>query len=550
MSQRNLANLNNNVMSKLLEKGIIFEKERILNDVIPNELSYYHNKRLFWIHDLEFYDSTYNCIGVEPNNLIKKENVNFNDALKILFIKIVELTNVQSGGIGLINFDDKMSKFITNETNEEIKYSIKWFFNDLNMHIRKGCEKAYVTLNFGLSTSINGRRISCLLLEAFEEGDIYGNPFIFPNLVFKIKKGVNSSENDKNYDLFLKSCSTTAKCMIPTYLNCDSKLNINIDPKELGIMGCRTRVANNLYNNKKTSINRGNIACVTINLVQLAIKSEHNYNLFLSNIKETLDKGRKLLKHRLYRLSKYGDFSYIKNNNLYLNSTSKKNIDMLKNGTLAFGFIGLWESIGILENIDSIDLKFLKNNHNIGYNIIKYMREIIDSYIKKDNLNYSLLASASEGVSGVFFDNDSCNYNLNKYLINQGYYTNSFHIPVNIKLNIYDKIKLESKFHSLCNGGSITYIELRESPKQNYLAIKDIVQFACEQDCNYIGINYPLDICNICKYKGNIEVNCPICNSDNILRLRRVSGYLSDTDKFSKGKSQELKNRVSHDTMI
>ena len=487
-----LANRNNNASGKIVEAGQDYRKSYVLNNVIPEKNARKHNSRTCHIHDLEYYDITYNCIGVSVSDLIGFKQRTFRNMISALHRAIVDITNLQSGGIGFINFDSDIAPYISDESDSEIIDCYRNLFLDLNMNTRKGCEKPYVTFNIGIDTSKNGRRASRLLLEAYEKGDDRGNPFVFPNIVFKLKSNVNVETSAPNYDLYTKALKVTSKRMIPTYFNCDSIINRDYLPNTIGIMGCRTRVVSNI-NGREGSLNRGNVACVTLNLVQMAYQAEHNMDKFFEILDTNLDDAKELLLHRFNLLCEQGDFNEVYKRNFYIESEKADAYEMFKNGTLSIGFIGLWDAISVLLNdsMDSIDS--IKKNYEVAYSIIERMRNYTDKATKGETLNFSLLASAAEGVTGNFAQYDSINKGKDYDVCKKGFYTNSFHIPVDLLTNYRDKIDVESRFHKLCNGGSITYIELNEMPGINYEAVKEIVEYAYENDCNYIGINFPMD---------------------------------------------------------
>lgn len=530
-------------MSDLSEEVLPIYKEQLLNKVIPSEYSAMHKKRTFWIHDLEYYELAYNCIGLEASQLLDNSiNYSFDRALREIFRGIIRLTNFQSGGIGFINFDMDLSKYIENETDEQLVYFLNNFLIDLNCEVRKGCELAYVTLNIGLDTTANGKRVSLCLLEAYKQGDLYNQPFVFPNIVFKLKNKINIAKDDPNYDIFQKALQVTACCMNPTYFNCDSTLNKKLNPAKIGIMGCRTLLGENLHGTEG-AVNRGNIASVTINLPQIAIESVNNNQSFYECLEKVFMISKELLLHRLYTLSnKDSAVQYIKKHNLYLNSSSEKALDILKNGTLSIGFIGLWETVMILKNSSEIAFDTFSKEGNL---IIRYMAELINKIKRETQLNFSLLATSAEGVSGKFASNDLKTYLQANEIAEKGYYTNSFHIPVDLEISCFEKIRYEGGFHKYCSGGSITYVELSEHPQENTEALEDIILYATMNDCNYIGINFPLDYCICCGSRGVFNECCPLCFG-KIVSLRRVSGYLSVKTKFVEGKYLELLNRASH----
>ena len=541
---RDLANTNGSVAGQLIDYGAKAKKEIILKDILPPRLAQYHIDRRYWIHDLEFFDSTYNCIGIDVASLIGHKKMSLSKAMRKLYREIIRLTNEQSGGIGFIDFDKDMAVYITDESDEEIAEQIDELFSDLNVYVRKGCEKAYITFNFGLDTSENGRRFSRIMLEQYESGDSEGKPYVFPNLVFKLKDGINSKEEDKNYDIFTKACEVTSKCMIPTYFNCDCSINKDANPHSIGIMGCRTRVIDNIFG-EKTSLYRGNIACVTINFVQIALESGNNIDKLKEELDKVMEEARKLLIYRFNVLCQNNEFSYLREKNLYLDS-EQTNRNMLMNGTLSIGFIGLWDAMEILTNKKMSKEYILKDFSSSAYEIISFMKNKIDKYTEEEKMNFSLLASAAEGVSGNFPKYDKEKYKENEWIADKEYYTNSFHVPVNMDISCVEKIIAEGKYHKLCTGGAITYVELKEVPVGNLEGIRDIILFAKEQDCSYFGINFPLDVCEECGFKGMIGKTCPKCGGNKILKLRRVSGYLSDSCKFTHGKYAELMERKAN----
>ena len=540
-----LANRKNNASGDIVEAGLNYRKNYVLNNVIPEKNARKHNTRTCHIHDLECYDITYNCIGVAVFDMIGNKYRNFRNMLSALHRAIVEITNIQSGGIGFIDFDSDIAPYVTNESDSEIIDCFRNFFLDLNMNTRKGCEKPYVTFNIGLETSEAGRRIVRLLLEAYEKGDERENPFIFPNLVFKLKSNVNVEVSSPNHDLYIKALKVTSKRMVPTYFNCDSSSNKEYLSNTIGIMGCRTRVVSNV-NGREGSLNRGNVACVTLNLVQMAYKAEGNKDKFFELLCENMNDAKELLLHRFHLLCNQGDFEDVYAKGYYAGSEKAKAYEMLKNGTLSIGFIGLWDAVSVLvnESIDSVS--GMKTNFELAYSIVQRMRDYTDQATNNEQLNFSLLASAAEGVTGNFAQYDSMNTGREYEVCKKGFYTNSFHVPVDLSVTYKDKVDMEGRFHRLCNGGSITYIELNEMPGINIEAVKEIVEYAYENDCNYIGINFPMDNCKACGFIGRITDDCPYCGSNDIRRLRRVSGYLSEEKSFTSGKQKELKRRKSH----
>lgn len=541
---KDLANCQTNAIQNIVKAGEEYIKNTLLSEVIPEYAAINHKTKAVHIHDFEFYGISHNCIGIRVSTLLNNRKMSFSQLLRELGRKIVWLTNQQSGGIGFLDFDSDMAEYIDAISDEFAIEELREFFFDLNTFSRKGCEKPYVTFNFGLNTSDKGRRCSKLLLSAYSKGDQNGNPLIFPNLVFKLKKEINVEENTPNYDLYQMALSVTSKRMVPTYFNCDAEGNKNADMNKIGIMGCRTRVVSNIYG-EESGLNRGNIACVTINLVQLAFRANNSIKNLLSLIQEKMEDSKNLLLHRQNYLVEHGNFSEIKANRIYKDS-DKDNLEMLRNGTLSIGFIGLWDAISVLHSCSFESINDMQKYELEAYNIVEFMRKEVDTYKESTNLNFSLLASAAEGVSGSFAEYDKCHLGENSEVCVKGYYTNSFHVPVYVECDYIQKIDFEAPFHNLCNGGCITYIEMDEMPGNNVEATYEVIDYAYKAGCNYIGINFPLDNCNSCGFIGRIAGKCPKCESDNIRRLRRVSGYLAEENRFTMGKKKEMLLRKSH----
>lgn len=299
-----------------------------------------HDEKYIHIHDKEYSGVTYNCLGInfkikEYSDLSKEEKLEL--VLEELFEEIVFLTNEQSGGIGYINIDSDLAKVFEDISVEKGINSIRRLFRKLNLPLRNGYERAYVTFNLGLDTSKGGKKVTEIFLKALELGDFdTGEPFIFPNIVFKLKRGVNLEKEDKNFDLLKLALIVSGKRMNPTYFNCDSIYLSNIEGKKLGIMGCRTLLTKNI-NGENGAINRGNIASISINLPKLAIESKNEEEFFikLKNIceksrgakKNTAFEFRDIEKSRIKRYNKSRGKEYASNfcNNTIFHSNFNSN---------------------------------------------------------------------------------------------------------------------------------------------------------------------------------------------------------------------------------
>ncbi|MDE6429014.1 MAG: hypothetical protein K2K18_00715, partial [Malacoplasma sp.] len=493
--------------------------------------------------------STGNCNGRAINDIEKIVSVfNF---LKDLFEKI---GNEQSGGMSLANFDNELSEIFSklNVRYENYKDIFSAIIRDLiiwcnDNHTRMGQTSYYITFNIGLAKDDFGKFLAETLIDEFYK---LGDLVYKPNIVFKVKSGINLEENTKNFSIFKKALLCSAKKMIPTYLLCDSKTNSKYNPLFLSVVGCRTRVVENIYG-ESTSVGRGNIANISINLPRLAFEikkeikfnSENNNNFFELLKKKWLyvaENCKDILLDRFNKIcnSDVNLFPTNKSINLWIKPFDNL-YDVFKNGTLSIGFIGLSECFEILTG-----KKFWKDSETYfeALKFVSFMRKVLDSYKNTTKLNFSLLATSGELISGRFLEIDKNIYPEYEFIFSKGYYTNSFHVDVDSHIAAYKKIKLEGPFHYLSNGGCITYIELKEAPIGNYLGLIDLIKIAIESGTHYMGINFHKDFCSDCENSG-IFTNCSSCGSENIIRIRRVSGYLEIENYFTKGKMNESKNR-------
>lgn len=534
----------------VFDKGEKLVKKNILES-LPEEWSDLHNNGYIHIHDLDAYGLTYNCLTFNILNKFPYSSFDgMSDSRKILNVfeyyksTISKIGNEQSGGMAFANFDNETATIFKNLNihqndlnNQLIADQINSFITWINdSHERMGEVAYYVTLNLGLAENDFAKFICYTVLDEFEKSSVRT---IKPNIVFKVKIGINYNQQDENRYLFDKAINCTIKKMIPTYMLCDCESNKNFDPHELAIMGCRTKVVADLYG-KNTTIGRGNIDNITINLPRLAFESK-DMTEFKNKWLEVADKVKDILLDRYKKVSQMSvtDFPTNLSRDLWLVDFSKAdNIEeIFKHGTLAIGFIGLSEAIEILTG----KKYYLDNlNYDLAVNFVKFMRHYVDSLRDTYQLNFSLLATSGEYISGRFPEIDSKIYSHK--VLEKEYYTNSFHIDVDSNLPAIEKIQKEGIFHNYCNGGCITYVELKSAPIGNSEAIEELIDTAIKSGVHYFGINYPLDICNDCGEKGVFD-KCVNCGSNNITRIRRVSGYLEILDYFVSGKKAEVRNR-------
>lgn len=463
---------------------------------------------------------------------------------------------------------NKLQKFAYKRANKEtdraVYQAMEAFVHNLNtMHSRAGAQIPFSSINYGTDTTPEGRLIIKNVLLATEAGLGNGETPIFPIHIFKVKDGINYNTTDPNYDLFKLACRVSAKRLFPNFSFLDAPFNLKYYKEghpetECAYMGCRTRVMANSYDPTREIVNgRGNLSFTSVNLPRLAILSNGNIDFFYEQLDRKIDivieqlldrfkiQASKLVKNYPFLM---GQGIWIDSEKLSVNDSVG---EVLKHGTLTLGFIGLAEC-----------LKALVGKHhgespeaqNIGLEIVGYMRKRMDQASKKYGLNFSVIATPAEGLSGRFVKMDAKRFGKIPGVTDREYYTNSFHIPVYYKISAYDKIRLEAPYHNLTNGGHISYIELDGDPTENLEAFEKVVHVMKECGIGYGSINHPVDRDPECGYTGIIGDTCPKCGRSECSgehgfeRIRRITGYLVGTvDRFNNAKRAEVEDRVKHE---
>lgn len=412
------------------------------------------------------------------------------------------------------------------KTDRTTYQSMEAFIHNLNtMHSRAGAQVPFSSINFGTDTSPEGRMVMKNYLLATDAGLGNHETPIFPISIFKLKEGVNYNKEDPNYDLFRLACEVSAKRLFPNFSFIDSPFNLEgYDPNnyetEVGYMGCRTRVlGNHVDPSKAITPGRGNLSFTSINLPRLGIKhgivsGETDLDGFFKELGELEDLVKdELLERFEHQCSKHiYNFPFLLGQGVWIDSEKLKPGDrlrkVLKHGTLTVGFIGLAECLKALIGKHHGESK---EAQELGLKIVKFMRDRVDKYSEEYNLNFSLIATPAEGLSGRFTNIDKAIYGKIKGVTDRDYYTNSFHVPVYYNISIVDKLKIEGPYHALTNGGHISYVELDGDTAMNVDAFEKIIRLMHDNKMGYGAINHPVDRDPVCGYTGVIGDYCPGC---------------------------------------
>lgn len=448
------------------------------------------------------------------------------------------------------------------ETNRATYQAMEALIHNLNtMNSRAGAQTPFSSINYGTDTSPEGRMVIENVLLANEAGLGNGETPIFPIHIFKVKEGINYNPEDPNYDLLKLACRVSAKRLFPNFSFIDAPFNLQYYKPgdyntEVAYMGCRTRVIGNVYDPEREIVSgRGNLSFTSINLPRLAIKADHNVGAFFDSLDEMMDLAINQLMHRfkIQSQKKVRNYPFLMGQGVWIDSEKLGPDDevgeVLKHGTLSVGFIGLAETLKALIGKHHGESEEARE---LGLEIVTAMRNRLDEESKRTGLNFSLLATPAEGLSGRFVRMDAKRFGIIPGVTDREYYTNSFHVPVYYPISAVDKIRIEAPYHALTNAGHISYIELNGDPVENLPAFEKVVRYMKEAGIGYGAINHPVDHDPCCGYTGIIGDTCPKCGRNEedgvgFERIRRITGYLVGTvDRFNNAKRAEERDRVKH----
>lgn len=584
-TDRDNANVGNNFSSKLLRIASESNKWHNLANM-PKHLAKAHENGELYYHDLDSYNLTTNCLHIPTKEMLENGfNTGYGTinsprrietAAELSCILLQSTQNDMFGGQSHPDFDNDMSMFIE-PTREEIRLELQELgiegnrlvelteerlrkrvhqamqgvvYNLNTMHSRAGSQVPFSSVNLGIPISEDAALVCEIFLKEYAKGLGKGEQPIFPNIIFRVKKGINRDSDDKYYYLYQLACRVASKRMNPTFMNIDADFNKEYFDKGYmpATMGCRTYLMKNI-NGEPGCKGRGNIAPTTINLPRIGIEAERDLDKFFELLKERLNLAKEALLHRygVLKKLKVKDLPFVAGQGLMKGSEDLNPDDsiepILKQGTWGIGFIGLAETLVALTG------KHHGENEEaraLGLKIIETIRCYTDRVSEETQLNWSCYATPAEGLSGKFIKQDKKIFGTIKGITDKDYYTNSFHIPVGYVISIKNKIDIEAPYHKLCNGGHISYLEVDDSPTEE--TIMDILNYAYKNtNISYLGINFHIRYCKDCgTYLLSNEKKCSKCYSTDIQGVSRVTGYLSLDERFGPGKYEERADRKSH----
>lgn len=467
----------------------------------------------------------------------------------------------------------KVYKYAMTKTEKELTQAVEGMYHNLNtLQSRSGNQLPFTSINYGTCTLPEGRMVTKALLEGSIAGvgKVRKTP-IFPCGIFQCMKGVNRKPGEPNYDLFQLALKSTAQRLYPNYANIDWSNNEGYDrndPKTyFGTMGCRTANLWDINGFGQLKDGRGNICPVTIVLPTLAMEAKEKAikEGFGSTDKDCLDPisaFMELLDKKIYEakdmLIERFDYicsqpaesaKFMYENGLMAGYIPEEGIrSALKHGTLAMGQIGMAETLQILIGCDHTEEKGMK----LAKRIEQLFKDRCSEFKQEYRLNFGVYYTPAENMCYTSMKKFQKKYGKIPNISDKDFFTNSIHVPVWKEISPFDKIDIESQLTGYSSAGCITYVELEGGVKNNLEALEQIVNYAMDKDIPYFAINVPNDTCLECGYTDEFNDKCPMCGSENIQQLRRVTGYLTGNYKtaFNKGKQQETEMRYKHSNKL
>ena len=451
-------------------------------------------------------------------------------------------------------------KYAMDMTEKELMQAVQGMYHNLNtLQSRSGNQLPFTSINYGTCTLPEGRMVIKALLEGSIEGvgKVRKTP-IFPCGIFQCMIGVNRKPGDPNYDLFQLALKSTSKRLYPNYVNVDWSVNAGYDKNDpktyVSTMGCRTYNGLDINaeegTNPQTKDGRGNICPVTIIMPTLAMEADKDVEKFMELLDKKIGEAKDMLIERYNYICSQSPESakFMYENGLMLGYDGKNVESAMKHGTLALGQIGLAETLQILIGTDHTT----EEGMELAKKIEQLFKDRCAEFKKEYKLNIGVYYTPAENLCYTAMKKFKAQYGVIENVSDKDYFTNSIHVPVWKKVSPFEKIDIESQLTGYSNAGCITYVELDSGAQNNLEALEELVNYAMDKDIPYFALNVPNDTCLDCGYTDEFNDSCPMCHSDHIQQLRRVTGYLTGDYKtaFNWGKQKEVEDRYKHSNKI
>ncbi|WP_410009392.1 anaerobic ribonucleoside-triphosphate reductase [Pantoea agglomerans] len=571
----------------------IVAKHYAQQQILPRDVVLAHERGEIHYHDLDYspFFPMFNCMLIDLKGMLtngfKMGNAEIEPPKSIATATAVTaqiIAQVAShiyGGTTINRIDEVLAPFVEQSYARHLAIAEQWQIPQAEQYARQRTEKEcydafqsleyevntlhtangqtpFVTFGFGLGTDWAARLIQqSILLNRLAGLGKNRKTAVFPKLVFSIREGVNRRVGDVNYDIKQLALECASKRMYPDILNYDQVVKVTGSFKTP--MGCRSFLGVYEENGEQIHEGRNNIGVISLNLPRIALEAGGDEARFWTLLDSRLQLAKRALMTRVARLEKtkarVAPILYMEGAcGVRLNADDEVG-PIFRNGraSLSLGYIGLHETLNALSggHQHPYDDAALRAK---GVEIIAYMRDATERWKAETGYGFSLYSTPSENLCDRFCRLDAAQFGLVPGVTDKGYYTNSFHLDVEKKVNPYDKIDFEAPYPPLANGGFICYGEY-PNVQHNLKALEDVWDYSYDR-VPYYGTNTPIDECYECGFNGEFTCTsrgftCPNCGNHDPARVsvtRRVCGYLGSPDArpFNAGKQQEVQRRVKH----
>lgn len=578
-------------------------KQWALSQYLPKELADAHIRGDIYFHDLGFSPAGgyINCCLVNIKDMLENGFVmgtahittpkSIRVATNVVSQIITAVSSQNYGGTTVNRIDEVLAPYVEktyekycNEVEEDYNYASAEDIERIAMkRTEKECEDAFqqleysincshnshaqvpfVTLGFGLGTSKWARLIQKWILKTRIKGlGVERKTAIFPKLLFTLKRGLNLEPQDPNYDIKQLALECSAKRMYPDILNYDEVVRVTGGFK--ASMGCRSFLGE--WENEKGERvydGRWNCGVVSVNLPRIALQLKAiegdiygRMNEYLCELDRVCELAHRALQVRLKRLKsvqakqapicwQYGALLRLQPDDYIYPYIADGR------ASVSLGYVGVNEAV---HEVFKTDESLIDNAEmqEFAEHIVKFMSDKCKEWKEEEDLGYSLYSTPSESLSHTFEKKDRAEFGVVKNVTDKEYYTNSFHLDVQVKTDPFSKIDFESPYPQWASGGFISYVET-PNMIHNLKALETLWDYAYDR-VPYFAINSPIDSCT-CGFLGESvfkdgKFTCPKCGTSDPAKLhalRRICGYLGEINSrpVNKGKLDEFSKRVKH----
>ncbi|ELE1906446.1 anaerobic ribonucleoside-triphosphate reductase [Vibrio vulnificus] len=571
----------------------IVAKHYAKTHILPRDVVQAHDEGDIHYHDLDYapFFPMFNCMLIDLKGMLthgfKMGNAeidtpkSISTATAVTAQIIAQVASHIYGGTTINRIDEILEPYVNASYEKHLKIAQEWdihnpegfaiartekecydAFQSLEyevntLHTANG-QTPFVTFGFGLGTSWASKLIQQSILKNRIAGlGKNRKTAVFPKLVFAIKDGLNHKPTDPNYDIKQLALECASKRMYPDILNYDKVVEITGSFKTP--MGCRSFLGTYEENGELIHEGRNNLGVVSLNLPRIALKADGDEEKFYALLDEKLKLARRALETRISRLenvkARVAPILYMEGACGVRLKADQPIADIFKHGrsSISLGYIGIHETINALfgNQTHVYDDNELREK---ALNIVKHMKNAVEAWTEETGYGFSLYGTPSENLCSRFCRIDTKEFGVIEGVTDKGYYTNSFHLDVEKKVNPYDKIDFEMPYPEISSGGFICYGEFPNMQK-NIEALENVWDYSYSK-VPYYGTNTPIDECYECGYTGEFDCTskgftCPKCgnhDSSKVSVTRRVCGYLGSPDArpFNFGKQEEVKRRVKH----